>query len=90
VVRFYAGFLQEAGHHAPAYQARSQSRPVASGGKPIYTRQQITEFYKQRRLGQISDADWARREADIVRAPSEGRVVGMINPVDGTEMSRLR
>jgi hypothetical protein len=61
---------------------------VATGGN-IYTRQQITDFYKQRRDGHINDANWARREADIIAAGREGRVVGAINPVDGTEMSRL-
>ena len=89
VVRFYQGFQREA-HHAPAGQRSHQSRPAATGGKPIYTRQQITEFYKQRRLGHIGDAAWARQEADIVRAASEGRVVGALNLTDGTEMSRLR
>jgi hypothetical protein len=88
-VRFYAGFEREA-HHAPAgHQRAQQSRPAASGGN-IYTCQQITDFYKRRRDGLISDADWARREADIVRAASEGRVVGALNLTDGTEMSRLR
>jgi hypothetical protein len=87
VVRFYQGFLQAA-HHAPAGQRSHQSRQTASGGN-VYTRQQITNFYKQRRDRHISDADWARREADIVKAAAEGRVVGAINPVDGTEMSRL-
>jgi hypothetical protein len=89
VVRFYQGFQQTA-RHAPAGHPRaSQSRPAAAGGN-VYTRQQITGFYKQRRDGHISDADWARREADIVKAAAEGRVAGALNLTDGTEMSRLR
>jgi hypothetical protein len=88
VAAIYRGFQREG--HAPAYQSRApQSRPAATGGKPIYTRQQITDFYKQRRDGRINDANWARREADIIAAGREGRVVGAVNPVDGTEMTRL-
>ena len=88
VVRFYAGFLQEAGHHAPAGQRSHQSRSPATSGN-IYTRQQITDLYKQRRFGQISDSRWAQIEPDIVKAAAQGRVAGAINPVDGTEMTRL-
>jgi hypothetical protein len=88
VVRFYAGFLQEAGHHAPAGQRSHQSRSPATSGN-IYTRQQITDLYKRRRLGQISDSRWAQIEPDIVKAAAQGRVAGAINPVDGTEMTRL-
>ena len=85
VVRFYQGFQQEAGHHAPANQ-RSRRSPQASGN--IYTRPQIKSLYEQRRLGRINDQKWAPLEADIVAAGREGRVVGAIHPVDGTEMSR--
>jgi hypothetical protein len=88
VVRFYQGFQREA--HAPAHQSRAaQSRPTAIGGN-LYTRQQITDLYKRRRDGLIGDAAWARQEADIVWAASEGRVVGALNLTDGTELSRLR
>jgi hypothetical protein len=83
--------FMQAAHDAPAgHQRAHQSRPTATGGRPIYTRQQITDFYKQRRDGHISDADWARREADIVAAGREGRIAGALNLVDGTELSRLR
>jgi len=88
VVRFYQGFLTEAGHHAPAGQRSHQSRSPATSGN-IYTRQQITDLYKQRRFGQISDSRWAQIEPDIVKAAAQGRVAGAINPVDGTEMTRL-
>jgi hypothetical protein len=88
VVRFYQGFMQEAGHHAPAgHQRAPQSRPAATGGN-VYTR--LANFYKQRRDGRINDANWARREADIIAAGREGRVIGALNLTDGTEMSRLR
>jgi hypothetical protein len=86
VAAIYGGFAREAGYRAP--QRAAQSRSAASG-KPIYTRPQIAEFYKQRRLGRISDAEWARREADIVRAGAEGRVVGALSMTDGTPVSRL-
>jgi hypothetical protein len=86
VVRFYQGFLTEAGHHA-GHRSR-QSRPAATGSN-IYTRAQIAQLYEQRRLGHIGDAEWARREADIFAAGREGRVVGALNMADGTAMSRL-
>jgi len=77
VVSFYRGFQQEAGRRAsPAHQSRggAQSRPAATGAKPIYTREQIKHLYDQRRHGTISDANWARIEADIIAAGREGRV----------------
>ena len=87
VVRFYQGFLAEAGHQAPAGQ---RSRSSASGNKPFYSREQIKQLYESRRLGRINDQKWAPIEADIVKAAGEGRVVGALNLTDGTEMSRLR
>jgi hypothetical protein len=88
VVRFYQGFMQEAGHHAPARQHASRPRWGASGGN-IYTRSQIADLYKRRRDGLIGDAAWARQEADIFAAGREGRVVGALNLTDGTALSRL-
>jgi hypothetical protein len=73
VAAIYRGFQQEVGQRAPAYQ-RAQSRQPASGAKPIYSREQIKHLYEQRRLGRISDANWALREADIIAAGREGRV----------------
>jgi hypothetical protein len=86
VVAFYRGFLTEAGQ--PQYHSHQSRRsPQASGNKPFYSREQIKQLYEQRRLGRINDANWARQEADIVKAAAEGRVVGAIGP-DGTELSR--
>jgi hypothetical protein len=90
VVRFYQGFLQAAGHHAPARQHASQSRQTATGTKPIYTRPQIAKLYEERRLGRIDDTRWGPLEADIFAASREGRVAAALNLVDGTAMSRLR
>jgi hypothetical protein len=87
VAAIYRGYQRKT--HAPAgHQRASQSRPAATGGN-LYTRQQITDLYKRRRDGLIGDAAWARQEADIVRAASEGRVVGALNLTDGTALSRL-
>jgi hypothetical protein len=71
VIAFYRGF-----HHAPAGPTRQQarSRSPATGGRPIYTREQIKRLYDQRRHGGISDANWAKVEADIIAAGREGRV----------------
>jgi hypothetical protein len=69
VAAFYQGFLAQHG------QARSyQSRRIATGAKPLYTREQIKQLYAQRARGGISDANWARQEADIIAAASEGRI----------------
>jgi hypothetical protein len=87
VAAIYRGFQQEVGQRAPAYQ-RTQSRPPASGGKPIYTREQIKRLYEERRLGRISDVNWARQEADIIAAGREGRVTSSFDKY-GNE-TRLR
>jgi hypothetical protein len=90
VVRFYQGFLAEATHHASAaHQRAHQSRQTASGNR-IYSRDEIKRLYEARRLGQIDDKRWGPLEADIFAAGRESRIAGAINPVDGTEMSRLR
>jgi hypothetical protein len=89
VAAIYRGFQREA--HAPAgHQRAAQSRPAATGGRPIYSREQIKQLYEQRRLGQINDAKWGPLEADIFAAGREGRVVGALNLSDGTALSRLR
>jgi hypothetical protein len=71
VVAFYKGF-----QYAPAGPTRQQarSRSSATGGRPIYTRQQIADLYERRRKGGIDDARWAPIEADIIAAAREGRV----------------
>ena len=87
VAAIYKGFERE-GHHASAGHQRSyESRQTASN---VYTRADIARLYEARRKGEISDADWARREADIFAASRQGRVAGALSLVDGTEMSRLR
>jgi hypothetical protein len=91
VVAFYRGFMAEHGYRTPAAQQRvSQSRPAATSGSRIYTRPQIADLYKQRRLGHIPDSKWAAIEADIIKAGAENRVAGALSLTDGTEMSRLR
>jgi hypothetical protein len=87
VAAIYKGFQRE-GHASVRHQRAHQSRPAAIGGN-LYTRQQIMDLYKRRRDGLIDDKSWARQEADIVRAASEGRVVGALNLIDGTALSRL-
>jgi len=43
---------------------------------------------RRRRKGEISDADWARWEYEIVAAGREGRVVGALDPVAGIPVTR--
>jgi hypothetical protein len=75
VVAFYRGFTG-AGSHAPAAR---QSRQLATGNKPVYTREQIKQLYAQRARGGISDANWAQIEPDIIAAASEGRINSMFD-----------
>ena len=84
VVRFYQGFLAEAGQSQyRSYQSRRS--PQASG--KIYSRGEIKQLYESRRLGGIDAAKWGAIENDIIAAGREGRIVGAVGP-DGTEMSR--
>jgi hypothetical protein len=83
VCAFYRGFQQaDRAPHAPAGQyghARSQQRQPVTGGKPVYTREQIKRLYDERRHGRISDARWGPIEADIFAAARENRVAGTFN-----------
>jgi hypothetical protein len=88
VVRFYQGFLQKAGHSA-GHQRAHQSRPAATGGRPLYSRDDIKRLYEQRRKGEISDSRWAQIEPDIFAAGAAGRIAGALSLVDGTELTRL-
>ena len=64
--------------------APGRARPATggdafSGGlpdKPIYTRAQIAKLYDAHRRGAFvgREAEWARQDADIIRAGAEGRV----------------
>ena len=45
-----------------------------SGWATVKLREQIKHLYDQRRHGDISDANWARIEPDIIAAGREGRV----------------
>jgi hypothetical protein len=90
VVSFYKGFIAEAGHHALAGQQRSyQSRQSATGAKPVWTREQVRQAYERRRLGGISDAAWAKQEAEIIAAANQGRIAGSLDR-DGNKLTELR
>jgi hypothetical protein len=83
VIAFFKGFLREAGgtKASQASSAPGAGRARSSGGKPFYTRDQITKLYDQHRRGAYvgREAEWARLEVDIIRAGAEGRIA---NPVD--------
>jgi len=81
VIAFFRGFLQEAaaGRHGQPGQA--------AGGKPIYTRAQITQMASLRRKGVYSDAEWAAWEAELIAAGREGRVIGALD-ADGLSITR--
>jgi hypothetical protein len=90
VAAIYHGFQQETGHQAPAHQSRApQSRPAATGGPRIYSRQDIANLYARRRKGEINDATWARWEPAIIKAANEGRIAGGLDR-DGNKLTELR
>jgi hypothetical protein len=90
VVQFYKGFLAEAGHQAPAGQQRAyQSRPAATGGPRVYSRQEIASLYERRRKGLIDAATWAKWEPAIIKAANEGRIAGALDR-DGNKLTELR
>jgi hypothetical protein len=73
VIRFFQEFKQQA-----AGQGASQSYGQASlSGKAIYTRPQIQALYDQHRKGLWAgrESEWARIDADIIRAAGEGRIL---------------
>lgn len=82
VAEFFRKFQQEAGSIQPHASSADPGRArLASSGRPIYSRDQITKLYQQHQRGAYNgrEAEWARLEHDIVRAGAEGRV---LNPVD--------
>jgi hypothetical protein len=88
VASFFKGFLREQGAagQSSASPAPQRSRRAASG-KPLYTRDQITQMWARRRKGEINDADWARWEHELIAAGREGRVIAALN-ADGIPVSR--
>ena len=75
---------REAAIDLSSLAAPGRARPATggdafSGGlpdKPIYTRAQVKQLYEQHRRGAYvgREADWARQDADIIRAGAEGRI----------------
>jgi hypothetical protein len=79
VVAFFRGFQAEAGgtqSHASAGTTYGRAR--SSGGRQIYTRDQIKQLYRAHQQGAYTgrEQEWARQEVDIIRASAEGRIVG--------------
>jgi hypothetical protein len=71
VIRFFQQFQNQSASQAAYYGA-------SSSGKPTYTRAQIAQIYAAHRKGTYAgrEAEWARIDADIIRAAAEGRVLG--------------
>ena len=65
-----------------SFAAPGRARPATGGDtsfppdKPIYTRAQIAQLYSAHRKGAYvgREAEWARQDADIIRASAEGRI----------------
>lgn len=60
----------------PARRAGATARPAGGAEKPRYTRASIAQFYRDVASGKISKAEASAKEADILLAQSEGRIVG--------------
>src|SRR5262249_21980019 len=92
VASFFKGFLAQQGAAAPAPASSASQRTQrasrrAPDGKPLYTRDQITEMWAKRRKGEINDQDWMRWEYELIAASREGRIIGALN-ADGIPVSR--
>ena len=83
------GVQQAAPPREPAVQLASLAAPGRArptGGsdgspspeKPIYTRQNLRELYAAHRKGAYAgrEAEWNRIDADIIKAGTEGRIIG--------------
>src|SRR5262249_35769166 len=62
VANFFRGFLAAAGQTPAAHASQRTPRRTrtAPDGRPIYTREQITEMWNRRRQGKIDDQAWMR------------------------------
>jgi hypothetical protein len=49
----------------------------------MYSREQIAKIYDRRRQGLYDDQQFARLEADIIRAAREGRVADPVTDING-------
>jgi hypothetical protein len=86
VIRFFQGFLREAGQ--PAVQPASilpSSYPASSSRGRIYSREDITRMAALHRRKAISDAEYARWENEFIRAANEGRIKGALDPATGCQ-----
>jgi hypothetical protein len=71
-------YQQEAG----GTQSPARAAPNRRSDKPIYTRDQVKQFYRAHQQGAYTgrEAEWVRRqEADIIRASGEGRILGGVD-----------
>jgi hypothetical protein len=81
IAAFFRGFQQEAGNTQPPAYANTASTRTRSSGRPIYTRTQIKEIYRPHQQGAYvgREAEYARLDADIIRASAEGRILGGVD-----------
>jgi hypothetical protein len=84
-IGFFNGFIREnTGSYDSSYeQSQRARRRAAASAQPSYTRDQIAKIYDQRRQGLYDDQQFARLEADIIRAAREGRVADPITDING-------
>jgi hypothetical protein len=78
VAEFFRKFQQEAGSIQSQAPSTAPGRTRSSGNKPIYTRSQVAQLYRAHQQGAYAgrEAEWAKQEADIIRASGEGRILG--------------
>jgi hypothetical protein len=80
VAAFFRKFQSEVGDQSAGAQASStaSNRTRSSSGKQLYTRDQVKQLYRAHQQGAYAgrEVEWARQEADIIRASGEGRILG--------------
>jgi hypothetical protein len=81
VVAFFNSFKQQHGASSGAQAPAGRTGSAYSGGKPLYTRDNIRQNYEAHRKGAFAgrEAEWARWEQDMIAAAREGRIK---DPVD--------
>jgi hypothetical protein len=78
---FFRGFTAAHGGEGRSSAGGARRARTASGQQqPIYTRDQIKQFYELHRKGKLTGPEWERTEQAIIAAANEGRVAGALEP----------
>jgi len=82
VATIFRAFMNQAGdtQQPPANTSYARGQR-SSGGRQIYTRDQVKALYRAHQQGAYAgrEQEWMRQEVDIIRAGAEGRIVGGVD-----------